>query len=102
MHRTSGLRLLVSGPLRHLGKLGCVRSDPYEPTSTGIGVGRGGAATHLYATDLYSDLLDRSYSILAECPLLYSPCHAIGGFDLVRIARCRWFDSEVSVKIIAE
>ena len=33
------------GPLRHLGKLGCVRSDPYEPTSTGIGVGRGGAAT---------------------------------------------------------
>ena len=43
--------------------------------------------------DLYSDLLDRSYSILAECPLLYSPCHAIGGFDLVRIARCRWFDS---------
>ena len=81
------------GPLRHLGKLGCVRSDPYEPTSTGIGVGRGGAATHLYATDLYSDLLDRSYSILAECPLLYSPCHAIGGFDLVRIARCRWFDS---------
>ena len=32
------------GPLRHLGKLGCVRSDPYEPTSTGIGVGRGGAA----------------------------------------------------------
>ena len=38
---------MVSGPLRHLGKLGCVRSDPYEPTSTGIGVGRGGAATHL-------------------------------------------------------
>ena len=36
---------MVSGPLRHLGKLGCVRSDPYEPTSTGIGVGRGGAAT---------------------------------------------------------
>ena len=35
----------VRGPLRHLGKLGCVRSDPYEPTSTGIGVGRGGAAT---------------------------------------------------------
>ena len=34
-------------PYRHLGKLGCVRSDPYEPTSTGIGVGRGGAATHL-------------------------------------------------------
>ena len=34
----------VRGPLRHLGKLGCVRSDPYEPTSTGIGVGRGGAA----------------------------------------------------------
>ena len=58
---------MVSGPLRHLGKLGCVRSDPYEPTSTGIGVGRGGAATHLYATDLYSDLL----------------------------ARCRWFDSVI-------
>ena len=72
------------GPLRHLGKLGCVRSDPYEPTSTGIGVGRGGAATHLYATDLYSDLLDRSYSILG-----------LLGFDLVRIARCRWFDSVI-------
>ena len=31
---------MVSGPLRHLGKLGCVRSDPYEPTSTGIPGGR--------------------------------------------------------------
>ena len=25
---------------RHLGKLGCVRSDPYEPTSTGFPGGR--------------------------------------------------------------
>ena len=41
----SAPRIPRRGPLRHLGKLGCVRSDPYEPTSTGIGVGRGGAAT---------------------------------------------------------
>ena len=31
-----------------------MRSDPYEPTSTGIGVGRGGAATQNAAhLDLY-------------------------------------------------
>ena len=45
-------------PYRHLGKLGCVRSDPYEPTSTGIGVGRGGAALAVAGGDV------RSYSIL--------------------------------------
>ena len=44
----------LGAPYRHLGKLGCVRSDPYEPTSTGIGVGRGGAATQNAAhLDLY-------------------------------------------------
>ena len=57
---TSVVAILVSvldmggAPYRHLGKLGCVRSDPYEPTSTGIGVGRGGAATQNAAhLDLY-------------------------------------------------
>ena len=51
------------GPLRHLGKLGCVRSDPSEPTSTGIGVGRGGAATHL-CVEITSFRVECSYSIL--------------------------------------
>ena len=57
---TLNLELTVGAPYRHLGKLGCVRSDPYEPTSTGIGVGRGGAATqnaaHLYSTGVILEM----------------------------------------------
>ena len=58
MHLEDSSTLVTRGPLRHLGKLGCVRSDPYEPTSTGIGVGRGGAATQNAA---HLDLLMDTY-----------------------------------------
>ena len=68
-----------------------MRSDPYEPTSTGIGVGRGGAATqnaaHLYST---GDTRGDSFA----------------GMKLVtlgdRIAVAVGSTPEVSVKIIAE
>ena len=51
---------MVSGPGRWVGIPECTRPNVSEPTSTGIGVGRGGAATqnaaHLYSTGVILEM----------------------------------------------